>query len=128
MKEPDTAPAVEAKPAAAEVTGEAVVCTGECATPRGCRLDGACAHKLYGRASASPSGAQKAVAPMDEVVERAAFVAEAKRRGWKPGDFMLGAYAGWLAVKSLPSAGAGAEPQEVAMLTEAEVEKAWAAN
>lgn len=34
---------------------------------------------------------------LDEVAERAAFVAEANRRGWRHGDFMLGAYAGWLA-------------------------------
>ena len=40
---------------------------------------------------------------VDEIMERAAFVAEAKRRGWTPGDFMLGAYAGWLAARSAPA-------------------------
>lgn len=43
------------------------------------------------------------VVAVDEVMERAAFVAEAKRRGWTPGDFMLGAYAGWLAARSAPA-------------------------
>lgn len=50
---------------------------------------------------------------VDEVVERAAFVAEAKRRGWTPGDFMLGAYAGWLAAKNLAASPQAPAPQAV---------------
>jgi hypothetical protein len=65
--------------------------------------------QLAALASPPPQATGALSEPLDEVVERAAFVADAKRRGWTPGEFMLGAYAGWLAAKSAASQ---VEPEE----------------
>jgi hypothetical protein len=65
--------------------------------------------QLAALASPPPQATGALSEPLDEVVERAAFVADAKRRGWTPGEFMLGAYAGWLAAKSAASQ---LEPEE----------------
>lgn len=56
-------------------------------------------HAAKPKHSPLPGASAPATLPLDESAERAAFSAEASRRGWRPGDFMLGAYAGWLAAR-----------------------------